>query len=108
VPSSPAGPGAAGEAAGARDQFAVLLPARERVLGADHPDTLATRFDLAHFTGEAGDAARARDQFVALLPVFERVLGPKHPSTLTTCANLAHWTEQADRSPGSRKDGKPN
>ena len=29
--------GEAGDAAGARDQFAVLLPIRERVLGPEHP-----------------------------------------------------------------------
>ena len=35
--------GQAGDAAGARDQFAALLPVRERVQGAEHPDTLTTR-----------------------------------------------------------------
>jgi hypothetical protein len=47
----------AGDAAGARDQFAVLLPIGERVLGPDHPDTLGTRRNLAYWTGQAGDAA---------------------------------------------------
>jgi hypothetical protein len=32
----------AGDAAGARDQFAVLLPVRGRVLCAEHPDTART------------------------------------------------------------------
>ena len=32
--------GRAGDAAAARDQFAALLPVRERVSGPDHPDTL--------------------------------------------------------------------
>ena len=32
--------GMAGDAAGARDQFAALLPVRERVSGPEHPDTL--------------------------------------------------------------------
>ena len=32
--------GNAGDAAGARDQYAALLPVRERVSGAEHPDTL--------------------------------------------------------------------
>ena len=35
-----------------------LLPDQERVLGPDHPDTLLTRCDIAHWTGEAGDAPR--------------------------------------------------
>ena len=69
-----------GDPAGARDQFAALLPVRERVLGAEHPDTLTARANLARWTGEAGDAAGARDQFAALLPVRERVLGAEHPT----------------------------
>ena len=78
--------GEAGDAAGARDQFAALLPVFERVLGPEHPDTLTARHNLAHWTGEAGDAAGARDQFAALLPIRERVLGPEHPDTLTARA----------------------
>jgi hypothetical protein len=51
--------GEAGDAAGARDQFAGLLPTDERVLGTDDRQTLADRGSLARWTGEAGDAARA-------------------------------------------------
>jgi Tetratricopeptide repeat len=87
--------GRAGDAAAARDQFAALLPVRERVSGAEHPDTLTARGNLAYYTGEAGDAA-ARDQYAALLPVTERVSGPEHPDTLTARANLAYWTGQAE------------
>jgi hypothetical protein len=47
--------GEAGDAAGARDQFAALLPVRERVSGSEHRDTLAARANLAHWTREAGD-----------------------------------------------------
>ena len=83
--------GAAGDATGARDQFAALLPVRERVLGAEHPDTLATRADLARVTELAGDAAGARDQLAALLPILERVLGAEHPGTLAVRNNLAFW-----------------
>jgi hypothetical protein len=64
--------GEAGNAAGARDQFAALLAITERALGPEHPDTLATRHRLATYTGEAGDAAGARDQHAALLPMKER------------------------------------
>ena len=46
--------GRAGDAAGARDQFAALLPVIERVSGAQHPDTLTARANLARWTGEAG------------------------------------------------------
>ena len=46
--------GEAGDAAGARDQFAALLPVSERVLGAEHPDTLTTRHELAAGPGRRG------------------------------------------------------
>ena len=75
--------GQAGDAAGARDQYAALLPIAERVLGAEHPDTLTARASLARWAGQAGDAAGARDQYAALLPIAERVLGAEHPYTLS-------------------------
>jgi len=40
---------------GPRDQFAALLPIEERVLGPEHPETLATRRNLTYWTREAGD-----------------------------------------------------
>ncbi len=46
--------GEAGDAAGARDLFAALLPMRERVLGREHPDTQSARANLAHWTKKAG------------------------------------------------------
>ena len=94
--------GAAGDAAGARDQFAALLPIRERVLGAEHPDTLTTRANLAEVTAQAGDAARARDQSAALLPIMERVLGAEHLDTLAARATLAFCTGAAGDSAGAR------
>jgi hypothetical protein len=94
--------GWAGDAAGARDQYAALLPVEERVLGAEHLDTLATRSNLAFFTGRAGDAARARDQYAALVPVQERVMGPRHPGTLATRHSLARFTGEAGDAAGAR------
>jgi hypothetical protein len=49
--------GEAGDAAGARDQFAALLPIRERVQGPEHPHTLTTRSNLAYWTGKTEEAA---------------------------------------------------
>ncbi|MFI6906183.1 tetratricopeptide repeat protein [Nonomuraea sp. NPDC050394] len=66
----------------------------ERVLGADHPDTLTARNNLAgaHYT--AGDLRRAIPLFEATLTDSERVLGADHPYTLTARNNLAgaHYT----------------
>jgi hypothetical protein len=94
--------GAEGDAAGARDQLAALLPVDEQVLGPEHPNTLTTRNQLARWTGAAGDAAGARDQLTALLPIRERVLGPEHPNTLVTRGNLAFWTGMAGDAAGAR------
>ena len=92
----------AGDAAAARNQFAALLPIRERIQGPEHPDTLAARHVLAYLIGEAGDAAAARDQFAALLPIRERLVGPEHPDTLTTRENLAYWTGAAGDAAAAR------
>ena len=46
--------GEAGDAAGARDQFAALLPVRERLYGPEDFETLIARGNLAYWTGEAG------------------------------------------------------
>jgi hypothetical protein len=94
--------GVVGDAAGARDQHAALLPIRERVLGPEHPGTLWTRGNLAWWTGEAGDAAGARDQYAVLLPIQERVLGPEHRFTLRDRNGLARWTGEAGDAAGAR------
>ena len=94
--------GEAGDAAGARDQFAALLPIRERVQGLEHPDTLTARRELARKTGETGDAVAARDQFAALLPIIQRVQGPEHKHTLATRHELARWTGEAGDAAGTR------
>jgi hypothetical protein len=53
--------GQAGDAAGARDQFAALLPVRERVYGPEHAETQAVWHQLAHWTALARDAATVQD-----------------------------------------------
>jgi hypothetical protein len=84
--------GEAGDPASARDRLAELLPAMERVLGAEHPATLTARANLARWTGEAGDRTAARDQLALLAPVQQRSSGPEHPATLAVRADLARWT----------------
>ncbi len=45
--------GEAGDAVGARDLLAGLLPVREQVSGPEHPDTLTTRHELTYWTEKA-------------------------------------------------------
>ena len=80
-----------------RDQYAELLPIQERVLGAEHPDTLATRANLADCSRLAGDAAEARDHYAELLDIRERVLGTEHPDTQAAWGGLGYWAVEADR-----------
>ena len=87
--------GSSGSYATARNLQRRVVDERERVLGPEHPDSLAARSDLALWTGEAGDAAAARDQYTGLLPVLARVLGPEHPRTLAARHELASWTGEA-------------
>ena len=62
---------------------------RQRVHGANHPDTLTTRHSIAFWTGLCGQPAEALRLAQQLLPDRERVLGPDHPDTLTTRGNIA-------------------
>ena len=60
-----------------------------RVLGPDHPDTLATVNNLAGVLNDQGEHAEAEKMYRDVLAVQRRVLGPEHPSTLMTGNNLA-------------------
>ena len=67
----------------------------EGVLGADHPDTLLARNNIASWTGEVGDARQALRLLTELLPDRVRVQGADHPATLATRNNIAYWTGRA-------------
>ncbi|MDP9864519.1 MULTISPECIES: tetratricopeptide repeat protein [Streptosporangium] len=59
-----------------------------RVLGADHPDTLSSRNNLASAYRSAGDLARAFPLHEQNLIDRIRVLGEEHPLTVTVRNNL--------------------
>jgi tetratricopeptide (TPR) repeat protein len=62
----------------------------QQVLGADHPDTLTSRNNLAYAYRSAGDLDRAIPLHEQTLADRERVLGADHPDTLTSRNNLAY------------------
>ncbi|WP_460303217.1 tetratricopeptide repeat protein [Actinocorallia aurea] len=66
------------------------LATDQRLQGDDHPDTLASRNNLAGAYETAGDLARAIPLYEQTLTDCERVLGDDHPSTLTSRNNLAY------------------
>jgi len=69
--------------------FQRTLSAREQTLGADHPDTLSSRNNLAIAYYAAGDLGRAIPLLEEVLADRQRVLGADHPSALTARDNLA-------------------
>ncbi|MDJ0347360.1 tetratricopeptide repeat protein [Streptomyces sp. H10-C2] len=68
--------GETGQVTAARDHFQHLTATTRHHLGPDHPDTLATRHNVAAWRGEAGDAAGAVAALTELLQDRVRVLGP--------------------------------
>ena len=69
----------------------------ERVLGADHPGTLAARFNLAYAYESAGRLDEAIPLYEQVLADYERVLGADHRDTLISRNNLAYAYESAGR-----------
>jgi tetratricopeptide (TPR) repeat protein len=78
-----------GDYAGAEPLMQRALEERERVLGPEHPNTLASVNNLAELLRSEGDYAGAEPLFRRALEANERVLGPEHPDTLLSVNNLA-------------------
>ncbi|WDF40349.1 tetratricopeptide repeat protein [Streptomyces sp. T12] len=66
-----------------------------RVLGEDHPNTLASRNNLAYAYESAGNLTQAIPLYEQNLAHSERVLGHEHPDTLRARNNLAGTYESA-------------
>jgi tetratricopeptide (TPR) repeat protein len=69
----------------------------ERMLGADHPDTLNARNSLAAAYLSDGRPADAIPLFERTLVGLERTQGPNHPDTLASQSNLAAAYQDAGR-----------
>lgn len=93
--------GDTGQVTAAADYHQRLLADLLRVLGPDHPDTLAARNNLASWRAQTGDATGAVEAFEQLLPELLRVLGPDHPNTLVTRNNLARWRGESGDATGA-------
>jgi len=81
----------------ARKLFEETLAIENRVLGPEHPDTLATMHNLALVIGDLGRLEDACKLFEETLAVQKRVLGPEHPDTLLTMSNLALALKNLDK-----------
>ena len=73
----------------ALDRARKTLATRERVLGPDHPSTVASITILAHLLHMVGDYVEAEPLLRRSLDEYEAALGPNHPNTLSSINNLA-------------------
>ncbi|OCC11051.1 serine/threonine-protein kinase [Streptomyces sp. PTY087I2] len=63
---------------------------RDRVLGPDHPDTLASHYEIGLTLSRTGRAEEALRAFTRVAEGRERTLGPDHPQTLAARQGTAH------------------
>ena len=61
----------------------------EKVLGEEHPDTLASMNDLAVVLRHQGKYEDAEQMHRQTLDLMKKVLGADHPSTMASMYNLA-------------------
>jgi Tetratricopeptide repeat/AAA ATPase domain len=69
---------------------------RERLLGADHPGTLASRNNLASAYRTTGRPAEAIPLFEENVAACERILGSDHPRTVASRHSLALAVQEAE------------
>ncbi|MEU9376263.1 serine/threonine-protein kinase [Streptomyces sp. NPDC048255] len=69
--------------------YLTVAEGRARVLGPDHPDTLAARQETAYELARLGRHQEAYETYRAVLAARERTVGPRHPDTLRCRHNLA-------------------
>lgn len=70
---------------------------RDRLLGADHPDTLASRYEIAFTLSRTGRAADALRAYTEVARDRERALGADHPDTLAARQEMAYVLGQLGR-----------
>jgi tetratricopeptide (TPR) repeat protein len=81
----------------AQPQLETALSLRRRLLGEDHPDTLASMGDLAVLYRDQSKPARAELLLAKLLNIQRRVLGEDAPDTLESAHELAQIYEEEDK-----------
>ena len=82
----------------ARALCSEVLSMQSRVLGPDHPDTLATKANLAATMSRQGNYEEAKRLEIEVLRTMQRVLGPTHPKTVDAKDNLEYTLRCAQAS----------
>src|SRR2546423_589776 len=79
------------------EELGEVMETRKRVLGVEHPDTLATMHNLALTYRKQKRWNEAEELVVQMMETRKRVLGAEHPSTLATMHNLASTYRKQER-----------
>jgi tetratricopeptide (TPR) repeat protein len=77
-----------GDLAGARVYYERALEIRDRVLGSDHPETIATVNCLGLLLKDLGDLAGARLYFEQALTIHQRTVAPDYDGMAASLNNL--------------------
>jgi tetratricopeptide (TPR) repeat protein len=72
----------------AEELYMQVMESRRRVLGSEHPDTLASVDNLGSVLESQGKYEEAEAMHRRALEGSEKVLGREHPDTLTSVSNL--------------------
>ncbi|SFR13047.1 hypothetical protein SAMN04488564_103934 [Lentzea waywayandensis] len=94
----------AGDFRGAAAEFRSLVKDHVAAVGADDPQTLGVRLNLARVLGTAKQVGKAIEVCVPLLRDQARVLGPEHDDVLETTQLLANLRYQAGDAEGAVED----
>lgn len=84
-----------GDDAGAESLFRRALQVKEKILGAEHPDTALTAYNLGVLLQKTNRDEEAREQFARALRVFQARLGAEHPKTVAARQRIASKNETA-------------
>ncbi len=71
-----------------------VLSMESKVLGENHPNTIATQSDLAGLLRRRGLLVQAEKMFLDAYERFRRQLGPKHPNTLVAANDFSLTLEE--------------
>jgi serine/threonine protein kinase/tetratricopeptide (TPR) repeat protein len=81
----------------ARQELERAFETRRALLGAEHLDTIASKFSLAMAHQAAGQIETAIEMYQQVLAVRERLLGSDDPETLTVQGNLGDAYRQSGK-----------
>jgi tetratricopeptide (TPR) repeat protein len=77
---------------------------RDRLLGAEHPETISCRHKLADALASAGKVAEAEKEYRAVLAMRERAQGPNYYETVTARRSLAGVLMSEDKYEEAEKE----